>query len=123
MIGNSFLIDTNIALYLLSGNATIVNILDKNYCYLSFISQLELLAFKKITATEELRITKFISDCFLIDINDDIKKNVIAIRKQHNLKLPDCIIAATSMHLNIPLLTGDKGFKGISDLSVILYNE
>lgn len=43
MSGNKFLIDTNIALYLLSGNKTIANILDGADLYLSFISELELL--------------------------------------------------------------------------------
>jgi predicted nucleic acid-binding protein len=45
MNGRSFLIDTNIALYLLGGDVTITNILDNSTIYLSFITQLELLGY------------------------------------------------------------------------------
>lgn len=46
MSGNSLLIDTNIALYLLNGDNTIAELLDGKDVYLSFISELELLGSK-----------------------------------------------------------------------------
>jgi predicted nucleic acid-binding protein len=42
MSGRSFLVDTNIVLYLLSGNTTIAEIIDGSQLYVSFITQLEL---------------------------------------------------------------------------------
>ena len=123
MNGNSFLIDTNIILYLLGGNQTVFDILYEHDLYVSFISQLELLSYRNINNAEEIRIKRFISDCSLIDINESIKQNVITIRKQVSLKLPDCIIAATAMHLGIPLLTADKNFKQLPEISVVIYNE
>jgi predicted nucleic acid-binding protein len=43
MRGNSFLLDTNIILYLLDGKSELAEILDGTTVYISFISELELL--------------------------------------------------------------------------------
>jgi predicted nucleic acid-binding protein len=37
-----------------------------------------------------------------------------------SVKLPDAIIAATSLYLDLPLLTADVGFKKIPNLKLIL---
>jgi predicted nucleic acid-binding protein len=39
------------------------------------------------------------------------------------MKLPDSIIAATSLHIEVPLLTADTGFKKISKLTLALFEE
>jgi predicted nucleic acid-binding protein len=49
MNGNSFLLDSNVILYLLSGNKTVTAILEGTQPYVSFITQLELLGNKGIT--------------------------------------------------------------------------
>jgi predicted nucleic acid-binding protein len=123
MSGNSILIDTNIALFLFSGNKSVAEILEGSQLHISFITQLELLGYKNITSSERKTIEKFISQCHIIDINDGIKKEVVHIRQKHNLKLPDCIIAATSISLDIPLLTADKDFKKITELNLVLFEE
>ena len=53
MSGNNLFIDTNIILYLLNGDQTLVNLLDKKTWYLSFITELELLGFKQLDDAEE----------------------------------------------------------------------
>ncbi|MEA3297332.1 MAG: PIN domain-containing protein, partial [candidate division Zixibacteria bacterium] len=35
--------------------------------------------------------------CKIIDINTNIKSEVIKIRRKYKIKLPDCIIIATSI--------------------------
>ncbi|MDR3184479.1 MAG: PIN domain-containing protein [Prevotellaceae bacterium] len=35
--------------------------------------------------------------------------------------MPDALIAATAIYLDIPLLTFDKGFKNIPELQLILW--
>lgn len=42
MSGRSFLVDTNIVLYLLSGNTAIAEIINGSQLYVSFITRLEL---------------------------------------------------------------------------------
>ncbi len=123
MSGRSFLIDTNIALYLLSGNKTIADILDGSQLYISFITQLELLGYKGITIKEQQNIKLFLNECIIIDINEEIKKNTIQIKQKHQIKLPDSIIAATALFIEMPLLTADKGFKKISKLNLALFEE
>ena len=123
MSGASFLLDTNVVLYLLSGNSTIADTIDGAQIQVSFVTELELLGYKGITAKEQQKIKLFLNDCTIIDINDDIKKNTIAIKQMHQTKLPDAIIAGTTLFTEIPLLTADVGFSKIGLIDVILYQE
>lgn len=113
--------DTNIVLYLLRGDKVLSELLYQKKLYLSFISQLELLAFKGITGRQQIEISKFIQDCIVIDINDEIKHAVISIRKTSKLKLPDCIVLATARYLNLPLITSDLDFKSTNFSEIIIY--
>jgi predicted nucleic acid-binding protein len=47
MIGKEILVDTNIILYLLRGNDTLQDILQGKTIYISFITELELMALNK----------------------------------------------------------------------------
>jgi predicted nucleic acid-binding protein len=49
---------------------------------------------------------------FVLDTN--IKEETIAIRRSKRLKLPDCIVAATSIVLNAILLTDDHHLLNLS---------
>ncbi len=121
MSGNSVVLDTNIVLYLLNGDRVLSEILNQKKLYLSFISQLELLGFKGITLKQQIEIGKFIQDCIVIDINEEIKKEVISLRKKTRLKLPDCIVIGTARFLSLPLITSDTDFKSIGYTEVIIY--
>jgi predicted nucleic acid-binding protein len=121
MNGVNFLVDTNVCLYLLSGNKTIAEILDGNNLFISFITQLELLSFNNLTDDEKSTIHSFIDDCIVIDLNEDIKEFVVILRSKHKIKLPDSIIAATSVYFDIPFITADKGFKKIEELNLLFY--
>ena len=121
MNGSNVLLDTNIVLYLLNGDRTLSELLYLKKLYLSFISQLELLGFRSITSKQQIEIKKFIQECIVIDINADIKNEVILIRKTSNLKLPDSIILATARYLSIPLITSDIDFKQIGTEEIIIY--
>jgi predicted nucleic acid-binding protein len=123
MNGNSFVLDTNIVLYLFSGNTTVAEILDGSQCYVSFITQLELLGYNGISSREQQKIKAFLDDCIIVDITEEIKNNTIAFKQQYQIKLPDSIIAATAQFLDIPLLTADKGFTKLSGLNIALYQE
>ncbi|MBU3663257.1 MAG: type II toxin-antitoxin system VapC family toxin [Bacteroidetes bacterium] len=123
MNGNSFLLDTNVVLYLLSGNKTITAILDGAQPYVSFITQLELIGYKGITPKDIKLVKSFLNECIIVDINEEIKEHTISIRQKHQLKLPDSIIAGTAHFWEIPLLTADKVFSKISSLNLALYEE
>jgi predicted nucleic acid-binding protein len=123
MNGNKYLLDSNIILYILSGNKTLADHLYLKNLYASVISEIELLGFKKLSLTEEKNIRAFLSEFRIIYIDDAIKNEAISLRKQYGLKLPDCIIAATAISLNLPLITADKQFKKVSNLLLELYEE
>ena len=123
MNGNKFLLDTNTVLYVLAGDETLASFLNGKELYLSIISELELLSYKKITQKEIKAITAFLSEFKIETISDEVKKNTIEIRKSTNLKLPDCIIAATSLTLNIPLISSDKQLSSVPGLDIVLYEK
>ena len=123
MNGNSILVDTNIILYLLSGDKTIVPLLENKKLFVSFITELELLSFKRLTKTELKIIKSFLAECTIFDINSKIKELTVEIRKKYRLKLPDCIIAATSIYLDISLISADSDFNQVEDADLIFYNK
>lgn len=123
MNGNKLLLDTNAVLYLLGGDETLASFLNGKELYLSIISELELLSYQKITQKEAKAVNAFLSELKIENISDEIKKTTIEIRKSTNLKLPDCIIAATSISLNIPLISSDKQLSSVPGLDIILYEK
>lgn len=56
MNGNSILLDTNIVLYLLNGEETLIPLLEEKNLFLSFITQLELLGGKYLKTDDILKI-------------------------------------------------------------------
>ena len=120
MNGNNLLLDTNIVLYLFNGEETLIPLLEQKNLFLSFITQLELLGNRYLKLADILQIKEFISECTVIDITPEIKEFVITLRKKYPIKLPDCIIVATSLWLNMPLITADQDFKKI-DIADLIY--
>lgn len=123
MSGSKLLLDTNIALYLIQGDPTIVDVLNGKQIYLSFISELELLSFKNLHPEEKNLIEELISNAFILDINPGIKRYTIDLRRSYSLKLPDSIICGTSLFYDIPLISADKVLKKVEPLEFIFYEK
>lgn len=121
MNGVKYLIDTNIILYILSGNETLANHLHRKNLYASFITEIELFGYKVLTAKEEKHVKSFLSQFRIINIDETIKQEAIALRKAYGLKLPDCIIAATAISLQLTLITADQQFRQVDRLLLELY--
>ena len=122
MSGDRWVIDTNIALYLLNGDEHLADMLTDKELTLSNISRMELLSFPDITKGELAKVEVFLEAWPVVEINSLIEDLAVAIRRKHRLKLPDSIIAATAMHLDIPLVTGDKAMlKLLDEMDVIHY--
>ncbi len=121
MNGSKLFLDTNIILYLLNGDETLAELLNGKQLYISVITELELLAYKGIKPKEEKVIKEFVSQCKTITINGEVKKETIRIRKTYNTKLPDSIIIATALYLDLPLITSDTEFKKVDELTLIHY--
>jgi hypothetical protein len=88
--------------------------------FVSVISEIELLSIPFQKVQEERLMRDFISNCFVIDLDGEIKRQTIQLRKNHKIKIPDAIIAASSIVKRIPLFTTDKGFSKIPALDLVL---
>jgi len=117
MNGNRYLADTNILLYFLAGNAGVFNYLNNEF-YISEITEIELLGNKGMTALQHSSRSRIIDSCTIITLSENIKKLTIQLKQTYTLKIPDAIIAATSIYLNLPLLTADKEFKKIKEVNL-----
>jgi predicted nucleic acid-binding protein len=68
-----------------------------------------LLSFPTLTQTEEKTIRNFLDEIQIVEITPDVRDSAIRLRRDHRLKLPDAIIAATALTFNALLLTNDNG--------------
>ncbi|MGL5940839.1 MAG: type II toxin-antitoxin system VapC family toxin [Waterburya sp.] len=74
-----------------------------------------------VNAYEEILLSEQME---LIPINQDILRQAANLRATTNLKTPDAIHAATAISVNYDLfITNDKGFRNLSNLSVIILSE
>lgn len=121
MNGNSILLDLNIVLYFLSGDASLARYLQPRTLFLFIISEIEIPGFQQLTATKKRKIKTLLASFRIIGLDESVKEEAIRLRKNFRLKLPDCIIAATALSLNLPLLTADKQFQTVSDLALEIY--
>ena len=119
MNGSKFLADTNVLLYVITGNSGVVKYINEEF-YISEITEIELLGNKGITDIQLKYRSKIIDNCTIVSLSEYIKRIAIQLKQNYTLKIPDAIIAATAIYLNIPLLTADKDFKKIKELDLIL---
>ena len=119
MNGSKFLADTNVLLYVITGNAAVLEYINEEF-YISEITEIELLGNKGITDIQFKYRSKIIDNCTIVSLSEYIKRITIQLKQNYTLKISDAIIAATAIYLNIPLLTADKDFKKIKELDLIL---
>ncbi|HMV11030.1 MAG TPA: type II toxin-antitoxin system VapC family toxin [Cyclobacteriaceae bacterium] len=120
MNGIDLFVDTNVLINLAEGKSGVDQYLESNNLFVSIISEIELLGWHKITSPQKNYFKNMLSDCSIIGITNPVKELSIQLRQKHKVKLPDAIIAASAMHLDIPLLTFDKGFEQFKDLDLIV---
>ncbi len=122
MSGNRVVIDTNVAIYFLLGDEKVADYFYSFSPVFSFVSELELLSGSDFTDLQTAEIQLFLSKQTILDYIPAIKSHILNIRKRKKIKLPDAIIAATAMYFDIPLVSSDKGFKGIEGLTLIYHD-
>lgn len=115
------IIDTNILIYVLKNDFLLGELLEQKKVYISYITELELLSFPKLTSEELLLIEDLLSNCLIIPYTNELKEKTILIRRKYKLSFPDSIIAATAFSYFIPLLTADKQFSKIKEIETSIY--
>ncbi len=125
-MGIKHLWDTNTAIYYLQqqfppgAEAFIDNILKTELPVFSAITEIELLCWKTATEKELQVLQNFIYDSLVIELEQPIKLKASDIRRNHKIKLPDAIIAATALVYNLTLLTRNiSDFEGINEIKLI----
>jgi hypothetical protein len=68
MNGNRLFVDTNILLYYLKGNDEVVELIVDKDLTISFITELELLSFPKLTTETENQIKDLLNNCTIVDV-------------------------------------------------------
>jgi predicted nucleic acid-binding protein len=121
MNGNKYLLDTNVILFIVSGDKAISNYLHLKDIYISVITEIELFGFQKLAQREEKEIKNLIAEFRLVQLDEAVKNEAILLRRTYSLKLPDCIIAATAITWNLTLITADKQFRQIRNLLLEIY--
>ncbi|UCH98386.1 MAG: type II toxin-antitoxin system VapC family toxin [Candidatus Aminicenantes bacterium] len=106
MSGNKIVLDSNIIIYLSKGLLRIEDISERyDDFYISIITYMEVMGYQFSDDRERQIIKEFFDNFEIIYINSEIAENVILIRQQKKIKLPDAIILATAKFLNCPLMT------------------
>lgn len=123
MNGSRLFVDTNILLYLISGDETVAELLNGKHVAISFVTELELLGYKNLSESDLKIIQELINEATVIDINAEIKRLVVLLRKNYKIKLPDALVVASALYSNLPLVTADKQLSQISELTLLLYKK
>lgn len=117
---SNILVDTNLIILAIGGNKDVRDLLDGRTLFISVITEIELLSIPFQNTTDERLIRDFISNCFLIELDVEVRKHTISIRKHNKIKLPDAIIAASSVSKRLTLFTADRGFDKITGLNAVI---
>lgn len=120
MNGNNLFVDTNILIYFLEGREEVAETLAAKDLYTSVICEIEPLSHKKLTVDNYNTATKFLAFLNISGLTPAIKEFTIQLRRKYKIKLPDAIIAASAISLNIPFLTADKDFSPIKELNTVI---
>ncbi|XKH61526.1 type II toxin-antitoxin system VapC family toxin [Halomonas sediminis] len=102
-MSGSYLLDTNVFINAIRHG---VRLPLASYSY-SVITELELLSFPGLPSEEEASIRSILRSMTRIELGDDIKDEVIRVRRGTRMKLPDSIISASAIVTSATLVMDD----------------
>ena len=120
---DKFFVDTNVIINAFAGIKNAVKIIDKNEIHISFVTEIEILSFPRITKIETDIYKKFFLQTYIHDYQPSLKNDVIYFRKKYNLKMADALIISSANHLGIPFITSDKIFTRIEEVPVLIIQD
>ena len=87
---------------------------DEAEFFTSVIVRMELLSKRQMMDFEVRGILEFLDHLIVIPLTEQIENKAVELRRSTKLKLPDSIVAATSIVLDATLLTDDKHLLDLS---------
>ncbi len=109
----------------MTNKESVVNTIDKIFkesifVYVPTIVRAELLSKSNLSDSEENSIKLFLKNTTKIILDDYIADLSAYVRREYKLKLPDAIIAATTIATGSVLVTGnERDFKKVKELKII----
>ena len=127
MNGPKALLDTNVIIGVLKSHPEAIQLVtdcgfELRDLAASQITRMEMLSFPGLKKNEEDAINAFLKELKVINLNFEIEKEAINIRRKLGIKLPDAIIAATAKTNNAVLITLDKSLKKAFDKIGLKYS-
>lgn len=123
-MGRQHLIDSNVVIDYLGSRLpdtgmTFMNKVVNAIPRTSIITKIEVLGFNTSPEANQLLIN-FFNDADVLNITEAIETKTIELRKNHQVKLPDAIIAATAVVHNFSLVTRNlSDFRNIDGLELV----
>jgi predicted nucleic acid-binding protein len=111
---DAYVADSNVLIDLLKGDARIKKLLRGVPIHVSFMTEVEVLAWPKATKEDLVLIRALLVQCIIVDPSPAIKEATITLRSSSKLRIADCFVAATAQVLELPLLTRDQAFKKVA---------
>jgi len=105
-MGMKAVFDTNAVIYLQKGLLR-RPLLPGEY-FISTITELELLSFAGLDASEQTWLDAFLAEIGIIELDSQVKQCTVRLCRGHHLRLPDAIIAASALTYDATLLTNDR---------------
>lgn len=123
MSGNRYLLDTNAIIALLQKDPSLIKLLPgAEWVGISIISQLEFLVFSGLSEADRELFQQFLQRVEVINLssqNKSLIKQIIFIRQQYRLKLPDAIITAMAIQHSAKLVTRDVQLNRVAELTIV----
>jgi len=118
------LLDTNILVAYLNDDTSVVESV-KNWfsqgtvLFVSAVSYAEVLALPEASSTDLDKMRDFLEYFVVIDVNKDVAETTALLKRKYKLRFPDAAIAATAYRTRVPLVTRDKQFRKVDEITVL----
>ena len=123
-MGLKYLYDTNVFIDYFSDRLEDLDLFNEkfiieNEVLISPVVRMELLSHPDITEDEDKLFTELLDNFESVEIDFEVEKETILLRRKYKLKLPDAIIAASAIIEDAVLVTNDKkDFSKVSELKI-----
>lgn len=116
-------IDTNILIAYLNNETKIVDLLDSwrisgKSLIISSITTVEVLSLSTLSPQKIKKVKQFLQTFLSCPLDTGLAETTAALRRKYCLKTPDAIVAATAKTFKLPLITRDRQFRKIKELTV-----
>ncbi|MBD1846938.1 PIN domain-containing protein [Cyanobacteria bacterium FACHB-63] len=123
MSGSRYLLDTNAIVALLKGEVQLIQLLQSaDWVGIAIISQVEFLAFVGLSQSDRKLFQQFLQRVEVVSLiasDTGLIQRIIEIRQDYRLKLPDAMIAAMAVQSVASLVTRDREFAKVRELTIV----